>query len=296
MLEPTPRASRLVVAAGFLATIVVGGGGFLLGQRSVEDRAPVAAPVVVAAPEASPLGLPPYEADVRELGRADLIALASLAADAVARGAELPADVGDAVGRRFSITLPFGCAGPAPADSNLAMRWRYDDSARALRLHIAPVTWAPADWWPLDKPPGLESVEGFWISRPWTSSDNCPVSGAPVASVVIAPIPPTGHTLAIGQIFDSEGTRQGRRDGKAYTAVVRMAADAVRAEQGFRLRLVGQLAAAPAGSAVMCRQPGGAEQRPICLIVTALDEVSIENAATGETLARWTVAGKRSAE
>ena len=104
------------------------------------------------------------------------------------------------------------------------------------------------------------------------------------------------HTCAIGQLFDGKGTRQGRRDGRAYTSVLRMAPDVVFGEQGFRVRLVGHIAAAPGGSPVVFRQPGGAEQRPICIVLTTLDEVSIENAAAGKTLATWDVAGTRRIE
>ena len=102
-----------------------------------------------------------------------------------------------------------------------------------------------------------------------------------------------GQTLAIGQLFDGEAARQDRRDGRAYTSVLRLTPDAVLGEQGFQLRLIGNIAAAPGGSSVLCRQPGGAEQRPVCIVMTTLDTVSIENAATGKTLATWDMAGTR---
>lgn len=288
MKEPSPRASRLALAAGLVAAIVIGGGGFLLGQRSVADETPLIAPAPAAAPLPAPT--PTEEAD-RTLYRPELIALASKAADATARGAPMPSATGAAVGKQFSIALPFGCDGPSAVGSDAAMRWRYDDKAEVLRLHVAPVSWSPTEWWAESAPASLEAIEGFWIARPWTDSEDCPPVGEPAAASGADPITLPGQTLAIGQLFSGEGARQGRRGGKAYTVVVRMIADEVRAGRGFRVRLAGHVAAVPGGGAASCRQPGGAEQRPICIIATTLDEVAIENAATGETLATWTVAG-----
>ena len=284
MKEPSPRDSRLALTAGIVAVAMVGGGGFLLGKGSRVDHPPVAAPTLVAA---TPTPTPsPSEDAARILGRADLIALAAAAADAVARGDATPKPVRDAVGRTFTTTLPFGCEGPASVDSKAAMRWRYDETAGALRLNVASVDWAPAEWWPENAPVGVEAVEGFWIARPWTSSESCPAS-SPTAASGAEPLTLPGQTLAIGQSFNSDDGRQARRDGKAYTAVIRMAPDAVRGEQGFRLRLSGRIVAGPGGSATICRQPGGAEQRPICMIFAQLADVAIENAATGEVLATW---------
>lgn len=69
-----------------------------------------------------------------------------------------------------------------------------------------------------------------------------------------------------------------------------MATADVRGEAGFRLRLTGSIAAAPDGVPVACRQPGGPEQRPVCLVAADFDEVGIEIAATGKTLVTWNVA------
>jgi len=280
-----------MLTAGLAAILIVGGGGFLLGQRAGEAPAPIAAlPAPVAAPPPAATVAPP-----RSLARADLVTLANAAADAVAGGTALPADLSDAVGKRFVLALPFGCDGPAAADSDAAMRWRYDEKAQALRLHVAPVDWDPADWWE-EAPAEVEAIEGFWIERPWTSSETCPAAARPSAArgpqAVILP----GQSLAIAQFFGREGARQGRRNGKAYNSVVRLAPESVQADRGFRLRLTGHIAAAPDGGPVICRQPGGAAQRPVCAIAATLDEVAIENPTTGETLATWAVAASRGME
>ncbi|MFD1951235.1 hypothetical protein ACFSGX_10715 [Sphingomonas arantia] len=291
MREPSPRASRLVIAAGIVAVAVVGGGGFLLGQRTTNPR-PVAA---VAAPVAIPAPAAPDDDAGRTLGRADLIALAATAADATARGTAMPATFRGMVGRSFSIALPFGCGGPATEESDAAMRWTYDAAAGALRIHVAPLAWSPADWWPRAAPADVEAIEGFWIARPWTNSETCPAAQDPVAATGAEPVTLPGQTLAVGQIFGPDSDRQARREGTPYTAVLRMAPDTVRAEQGFRVRLTGRIAATPDGAPVVCQQAGGAEQRPACLVATSLDAITIENGATGATLATWPANGPRAA-
>ncbi len=289
MKEPSPRASRLAMAAGIVALGVVGGGGFLLGQRSAPDRPVPVSPVVTVkdatpAPITSPSGI---------LARADLLALAAEAADATARGDGMPAAVRDAVGKSFAIALPFGCDGPADAGSDAGMRWRYDEAAGALRINVTPVTWSPGDWWTTDGPSDAETIEGFWIPRPWTRSEACPAARASTTPEGAAPVTLAGQTLAIGQAFGADGTRQGRRDGKAYASVLRMALDEVNWSKGLALRLTGRLASGPNGGPATCRQPGGAEQRPVCLILISLEEVAIADPTMDTVLVTWPTGSPR---
>ena len=293
MNEPSPRASRLALTAGLAAVIVVGGGGFLLGQRAANDRVPAATPAPLTTPVPTPT---PIDPPSRTLDRAALIALASIAADAAAQGAARPPELDEAVAKRFSIALPFGCGGPASDSSNAPMRWQFDEEAETLRFHVEPVALAPTDWWPRAAGSDIEAIEGFWIARPWIRSESCPSTGDTGATSGTDPVTLPGQTLAIGQLFAAGGARQDRRDGRPYTAVVGVAREAVRSAQGFRFRVTGHIAAVPGGGAAACRQPGGPEQRPICLIATTLDRVAIENPVSGETLATWAVAGARQTE
>lgn len=289
MKEPSPRASRLALTAGLVAVAIVGGGGFLLGQRSTEDRGAVAPPTA-----GTPTPVPsPAEVTARVLGRADLLALAAEATDAATRGGGVPSAVRAAVGRPFMISLPFGCEGPADVDSEASMRWRHDEAAEALRLDVAPVAWSPGEWWADAPQTGAETVEGFWIARPWTSSEACPPSREPATPAGAEPVTLPGQTLAIGQVFRDDGPRRGRRDGKAYTAVLRMGLAEAGTSDGFRLRLMGRVSAGPDGAAVTCRQRGGAEQRPVCLILVELDELTILNAQSGAVLSTWTTGAAR---
>lgn len=287
MEEPSPRSSRLALAGGLLAAIVVGGAGFLLG-RSTTERAPVAAAPAPAAP-APKEAAEPVSSGV--LGRADLIALAAAAADDAAAGRAPGPAIAEADGRRFELRLPFGCEGPASEEGAEAMRWRYDSEAGVLRIRVDPVAWSAGDWWPAESAPGVEAVEGFWIARPWTSSEACPPAGAGPAAAGTEPVTLPGQSLAVGQIFSAEGARGGRRDGKPYEAVVRVEEGKVQAGQGFQVRISGRIARAGGLGPVRCRQPGGPEQRPICLVSVVMDEAALENPASGETLATWSLAG-----
>src|SRR3546814_4442581 len=65
--------------------------------------------------------------------------------------------------------------------------------------------------------------------------------------------------------------------------------DAFDVSQGLRLRLRGRVDRVPGAGAVRCIQPAGSEQRPICVVAISLDEVLIENTATGAVLATWSV-------
>lgn len=293
MKEPTPRTSRLALAGGVLALVVVAGAGFVTGRRSVAP-----APARMVTPVASVTAIPQPalvkpEPAPEQLDRAGLLALVAASVDAFASGRAVPAEVAQLAGRTFTFALPFGCMGQLSETDATGTGWRYDADRSALRLQVTSTHW-PSQYWLGVKPPAdVEAIEGFWIPKPWTSSETCPTGEAPGAAS--EPATPAGQTLAIAKVFRAGGARQDRRDGEPYVAVVRSTPEAVRAGSGFRVRLEGQLTDLPGGGAIRCRQPGGPDQRPTCLVGATFDEVAIENAATGEILARWaggSVSGK----
>ena len=192
MDEPSPRSGRLALAGALAAAIAVGGTGFLLGRATTERTQ-----VVVAPPAAIPVPVPkPEPAPSGVLGRSDLIALAAAAADAAAAGRDPGREVAEASGRRFELRLPFGCDGAAREGSNAAMRWRYDARDQALRIHVGPMTWTAQDWWGANAAPDIEAIEGFWIARPWTSSEACPADDGRPAASGAEPVTLPGQTLA----------------------------------------------------------------------------------------------------
>lgn len=299
MEEPSLRSSRRALAGGVAAVLLVGGGGFLIGRGTtarepgVMAQAPAApsAPAPARAIEPQPLGV---------LGRSDLIGLAALASDAVAAGRAPGPEVGEAAGRRFELRLPFGCAGAASETSEAQMRWRYDEADEALRINVAPTVWAAAEWLPTPSLRGAGAVEGFWIARPWTSSEACPVAGEVSGATGAQPVTLPGQTLAVGQILPTAatGTAGGEveRERTVYDAVVRVPRGKLDASKGFRVRISGRIARREEADPVRCRQPLGPEQQPICLVEVVTDEVAIENAASGETLATWNVGTRDAAE
>ncbi|GAA3719814.1 hypothetical protein GCM10022268_30090 [Sphingomonas cynarae] len=287
MNEPTLRKSRLALAGGLAIALAVGGTGFLIGRgTSPREVEPAAAPVTTSPVVAQPT---PSLPDPRDLvkTRADLIALASQAADALASGQPLPKGAVDLAGQRFELRLPFGCSGPSDAGSDSPMRWRYDAEAKALRVHVSPVVWS-SDELRASKEGSAGDVvaEGFWIPRPWTASEACPPSQDSAAPTGADAVTLPGQTLAIAQFSGDAGQRL--RDGKPYETVVRAAAEEVPAGQGLQLRLRGRIGETADGTPVTCRQPAGPEQRPICIVAVTLDDVAIDNSQTGKTLATWT--------
>lgn len=287
MDEPSPRGSRMALAGAVIAALVVGGGGFMLGRSTLErDPETIAAPAAQPTPLAEP---EPIEASV--LGRARLLELATAAADVAAGGRAHP-ELAKAEGRRFELRLPFGCDGPADAGSASDLRWRYDQASGSLRIHIAPALWPAGDWWPSDDPTHIESIQGFWVDRPWTSSEACPAKADAAAG---SGIKPPLRTLALGQIFGAEASRAGRRDGQPYEAIVRIPQEELDTSKGFRMRISGRIAPIKDTGPVHCRQSPDPSNPPVCLLSVVMDEIAVENAADGETLATWDLRGSASA-
>jgi len=279
MREPSPRTSRLAIAASLTAVLVVGGCGFLLGRAMVPAPPPVAAPAPAPVPVAPPAVETPVD---RVLRRADLIALGNAAADAATTGNALPDDMLERAGQQFELFLPFGCDGAAVAGSAAPLRWRYDEATAVLRIHVAPLTWAMPDDW-RNPSETIESMEGFWIEQPWTSRETCPPPVATTPEAVARSV----QTLGVVQLIYPDTPRQIRRDGKPYEAVLRVSPDAVDLGQGLRIRLTGRIGRFPDDGPVRCRQPEGRDQRPVCLIAMRIEEVAVQNPVTGKTLSTW---------
>lgn len=281
MAEPSVRTSRFAIAGGLLAILVGGGAGFFVGRNTAPQPAPAPPSPVEALPPAPP-------EPRRALDRADIITLAQQAADAFASGNEMPENVARASGRRFSLAIPFGCSGPSDAAGGRPMRWRYDAEEQALRASIAPMTWQGADWG-LDGQVDTMTAKGFWIARPWSSSDSCPPrTGTPAPSGAEAITLP-GQTLAIAQFFSADADRSGWQVDRPFEVVKRIAANRIDDRQGMRLRVTGRIDGDRRGIPVRCVQPGGMEQRPICVVTVQMEEIRLELPASGEVLGTWPV-------
>ena len=284
MREPSVRTSRLAIASGLAAVIVVGGAGFILGRGTATPAPEPASPPAIVTPAPTPAPQPDTSG---VLDRAAIIALAGRAADAFASGDPMPAAVTSAADRRFDLLLPFGCGGPSPEGSTLPLRWRYDEDRQALRLNVEPMVWQAQEW-NVSPQAGIEAIRGFWVARPWSSSGTCPSQVGQAVARGIEPVTLPGQTLAIAQFL----TGTDRRGDHAFTIVQRIPAARIDVSRGFRVRLTGRIVRLAGGDPVRCVQPGGIEQRPICVIAASMDEVRIENGASGAVLGTWNPRGR----
>lgn len=277
MLEPTvsPRPSVVALAASLV----------FLAACQREEAAPVPPPApAVSAPPVVAIGPAPV------LDRAGLLQAMDVAASAYAAGK----DPGGATlaGRRFVIRQAFGCAGAspavqssvgAPAGDGLAA-WSRIDKGKSLRLTLAPADWTGspmlaggADSW--------EAAEGFWLPRPWLRADGCPgVLSNPETDGATAASP---QTVGLAAVFEEDGSRLGRRNGRAYEFTVRTEGDQapVAPTKGYQLVLEGRMAAFADGRAIRCRADGP-DQRPVCIGAVQLDRVAFED-AEGQGLSEW---------
>jgi hypothetical protein len=264
---------------------------------------------------AEPLS-PTINAPDPPLTRADLIDAAARAADTHARGVPKVAEEDELSGRRFTLRLPFGCAGPTAADNQARMRWTYDPEEQTLRVSVAPNVWTDAE--PVrEAARGLdyEAAEGFWIERPWLRTGDCPVlpqpslvasatsetvEGNQVVAVTSAeaeqavegvPAPASQlaeaqRTLALVEYFKPGSRRAARRNGKPYTVVAKLAPSEIDLTRGLRVVVTGRLVPFGSRAAIACSGID-VDTRPLCLISAEIDRVAITDASGQRTLGEW---------
>lgn len=297
---------RALLAGGvFVALLILA----VLIARPSEPEEVVAVPVAEPASPAIATPAPP-------LTRADLIDAAARAADAHARGVPMAAEDGEIAGRRFTLRLPFGCAGPTAADSQAPMRWSYEPEKQILRVSVAPNVWTDAG--PVRdaaKGTDYEAAEGFWIERPWLRTGDCPVLPQPtivasatsetvegnqvvtatgseaeqVAEDAPAPAPQLAEaqeTLALVELFKPGSRRAARRNGKPYTVVAKLAPSEIDLTLGLRVVVTGRVVPFGSGAAIACSGTG-VDERPLCLISAEFDRVAITDASGQRILGEW---------
>lgn len=245
-------------------------------------------PPVVAAEKTNPAAPQPQTA----LSRGDLINAAARAASAYAEGAT-SATTDPMIGRSFTVRMPFGCSGPSmtggpDAEQGIA-RWSWGDDNKTIQLSLSPGDWtdsaliaaplgtrAAATW---------EAVEGFWVPRPWMTAEACP--SAPTDPLLTVGATASPQTFGIAAVFEAEGSRVGRRNGRAYAFSVRPEAGQtlVAPVGGYRLVLEGRVVGFSGGRAIRCKA-SGPDQRPVCVLAARMDRVAFEDAG-GAVLTEW---------
>jgi hypothetical protein len=220
------------------------------------------------------------------LSRRELIDAATLAAADYAEGSRSANDAAKAlVGRRFVLRLPFGCDGPQASSGASQAYYEFDPAKRTVKLVAR-----PGDWTSLPNiqsaphAPDIEKVEGFWLPRPWAYAETCPPKrDLPVPA---APTATAGQSLGLARVFEKDGSRLLRRDGRAYELVRKIPdGDDVSQTRSYRLVLEGRIAGFSTDRPITCWAETS-EHRPVCLIAVEFDRVAFED-ADGKLLAEW---------
>lgn len=265
-----------------LSVVAVAASGLIVSACQREEAAP---PPEAPAPRATQPTLP--VSPPSPIGRAELLAAVDAAASAYASGATPTSDA--IAGRTFAIQQTFGCAGPAAplaegAPGDGLARWSWGPERKTIRITLAPGDWTGSSliaggdqtW---------ETVEGFWLSRPWMRTDGCP--GVAADPLVSGPGAPTPQTVGIASVFNEDSSRLGRRNGQPYSFVVRGEGDqpAATPTAGYRLALEGRFTAFADGRAIRCRA-ASPDQRPVCIAAAQIDRVALLG-ADGAVLSEW---------
>jgi len=292
MLKQRAISGAVILVVAVVAVAVTG--GFLLKGRALRPEPP-ATPLKVAA--ATKAVARPREtvqsAPIPPLNRADLIAAAQEAGAIYGAGAMTGAANRDLVGRRFLVRLPFGCLGPSTAPGAEPARWEFDTARRTAKLSAEPQAWTETNWISkITGPKQFDSIEGFWIARPWLVSDACPKRqdqspDAPPPSPAAPPAPPS-QSVGLATFVPNRDARASRRALRSYQAAFRPRPNDVAAfgTQGFQLVLTGRVGSYADDSAIHCYSPS-LDDRPVCLINVEIDSVAFIDVAMETSLAEW---------
>lgn len=276
MFSPTARCRSILLALAVVSLTL----GLAACNREAE------APVEPAAPAPTPAPIT-VEAAPIVLDRAGFLAAVDTAAAAYPSGAAATGQ-DTLVGRRFTIRQAFGCGGPLPLTatvSNGLADWIASEDGQTQRLTLTPADWTQTAL-VAGEEPFWEAVEGVWLTRPWLRSETCPQVNpdqAPAGPAAVS----SPQSVGLAAVFEPEGSRLDRRNGRAYSFTIRGEGDQPPLPHtgGYRLMLEGRFAAFPDGHAIRCRA-ASVDQRPVCIAAVQLDRVAFEDTG-GSVLSDW---------
>ena len=244
-----------------------------------KEAAPPAPPPKIEPPPPEP---PKVIAPPPSVGRADLLTAVSAAASAYAAG--IAPEGGDPLaGRTFTIRSAFGCPASERKPAAGLAGWTPGAKGKAMDLSLTPADWTASPLFAQAlEAKTWDRVEGYWIDRPWLAAETCPAGPAEPSET------PSPQTVGLAAVFEPEGSRFGRRNGRAYSFTMRGTGEAPPATpaKGFRLVLEGRFAAFPDGRTIQCRSDGP-DQRPLCVAAAQLDRVAFEDGDTGGQISEW---------
>jgi hypothetical protein len=274
----------LYVAPLVIAILIIGIGALVILYR------PQDGPVVVS-PEPEKTGisktsLPSKILKPVPLTRTDLINGARNAADGFTASGALPRGPDSLIGRRFSIRIPFGCGGVQGGYTPAQMSMVYNAENQSITLSATPGVWTTVPiMQEVTSEASLETVEGFWVPRPWTYSDSCPTqTNYPIPAT---PTPATGQTLGLAQLFEAGGSRVSHHADHPYAFTRKIkAGDTGILNHSYQLLLEGKIEGYRDGHSLRCWMEAP-DHQPLCIYAVAFEHVAFVDADTGETLANW---------
>ena len=216
------------------------------------------------------------------LDRAGFLDAVAAAASEHTAGTRDRAPGPDLDGRRFAIRIRFGCEGPAAGNSTAAFRWALSEDKRSIAITAKP------DLSLADKSlegisdQTIEAVEGFWIPRPWQTTDACPAAADSDGEPALA----APQLVGIAQYFTPEDSRVGRRSGRPYVATQKIESPENLPASGLVLLLEGRFEAWPGGQVIRCTG-SGRNRRPTCIASAHLDRAAFLNPNGDSVIAEW---------
>lgn len=280
--EPPGGKSRFIAPAIIGAIVVLIVAAALLLRFSARKAGAPTPP----APAPPAVALPKIVSPPPPLTRDDLVASANEAAAAYAMGEASSVETAGLIGRKFSIKIPFGCDGPQASSSSAQTYVEYDVAHNALKLVARPTNWTTLPLvQALPNASKIESVEGFWIPRPWSASGACPPPRS--GPLPATQTPPTAQSLGLATYFEAEASRAAQRGGRDYTFTRKIDDSAVATTSSeYNLVIEGHITGYSDGRALECWSET-AEHRPICLFAVAFDRIAFEDATSREALSEW---------
>lgn len=281
------RPSHTLLARGWLFAAGVALTGCQPADTGNADDEKAADQPVVNLPAVTP---------VTPMDREALLLAVAKAASARAIGMDDSAAQRELEGQPFEFAIRFGCSGAAKDLRSAPLGWSYQQET--LRVRAKPTITADDRIAATIGGEVVEAIEGFWVPLPWVLQSNCPaIETQPQASV--DPTEEDDQTaddgdqaslrwpkVGIAQFFTRNDARTGRRDRRAYEAVVKVEQGSPVRPQGFNLVLSGRLRAVPGEGVIECVVKAS-DTPPDCIISAHIDEVRIEQPEDGSVLARW---------
>lgn len=291
---PTSRRSPLL--AGFAALLTCAALLAACGRDQPGDE-PTALNNIVQQ-------LPTVPAVEKPLDRERLLLATLRAASAFAAGTDDSAIQRSLDGKRFELRLRFGCG---EAGAHEASRgWRFDAKQRALRLKVAPDISSEDPVAAAIAGDAFETVEGFWLRRPWLLAPACPAmppaeakgagGGKAPETAAVQPVPgedaepapaAVGRRVGIAQYFTRADSRTARRKQRPYESTTVLDAGQAPSAIGYDFVLSGRLRALPDRRVIACASDGP-QVPPSCIISADIDRAWIERPDNRRLIAEWT--------